>query len=132
MRKILLLGVLFASATCANAFAADAPAVAAAADPVMGKRQFAPCSACHTVEANGPNKIGPNLHGLFKRISGSKSDFKYSEAMKKAAIKWDPVILEKYLIKPQTMVPGTKMPFLGVPDPKTRANIVAYLVEATK
>lgn len=127
MRNVFLLSVLFASATCAGAFAADAPK----ADPVMGKRQFAPCSACHTVEANGPNKIGPNLHGLFQRISGTKSDFKYSEAMKKAAIKWDPVILEKYITKPQAMVPGTKMPFLGVPDANARANIVAYLVEAT-
>lgn len=129
MRKILLLGVVFASATYANAFAADA---IVNADPVMGKRQFAPCSACHTVEAGGPNKIGPNLNGLFKRISGTKSDFKYSDAMKKAAIKWDPVILEKYITKPQAMVPGTKMPFLGVPDPAARANIVAYLVEATR
>ena len=129
MRKILLLGVVFASAMSANAFAADA--AAPAGDPVMGKRQFAPCSACHTVEANGPNKVGPNLHGLFQRISGTKSDFKYSDAMKKAAIKWDPVILEKYITKPQLMVPGTKMPFPGLPDPVARANVVAYIVQAT-
>jgi len=128
MRKILLLSVLFAAATCGNAFAADA----GAGDPVMGKRQFAPCGACHTVDAGGPNKIGPNLNGLFQRVSGTKADFKYSDAMKKAAIKWDPVILEKYITKPLEMVPGTKMPFPGVPDPAARANIVAYMIEATK
>jgi cytochrome c2 len=29
-------------------------------------------------------------------------------------------------------VKGTKMPFVGVPNPEVRANIVAYVVEATK
>jgi cytochrome c len=34
-------------------------------DPVVGKRQFAQCGACHATEVEGPNKIGPNLHGIF-------------------------------------------------------------------
>ena len=29
-------------------------------------------------------------------------------------------------------VKGTKMPFVGVANPDVRANIVAYVVEATK
>ena len=104
----------------------------AAGDPVQGKRQFAPCMACHTVEAGGPNKIGPNLHGIFGRTAGTKSDYTYSPAMKKAGFVWDAVKINEYITKPQAMVPGNKMSFVGVPLEATRANIIAYLEEASK
>lgn len=102
-------------------------------DPVAGKKQFAPCSACHTVEKGGPNKIGPNLFGFIGKKSGTnRADYAYSNAMKNANIVWTAEVLEKYLIKPMDYVKGTKMPFVGVPNPQVRANIVAYVVEATK
>ena len=44
-------------------------------DPELGKRQFAPCTACHTVEEGGPNKIGPNLHGVFGRKAWDQGRF---------------------------------------------------------
>src|SRR3954469_24555493 len=81
----------------------------AAGDPVQGKRQFAPCSACHTVDAGGPNKIGPNLHGIFGRTAGTKSDYTYSAAMKKAGFVWDAAKIDQYITKPQAFVPGNKM-----------------------
>jgi cytochrome c len=125
MRKVLLLASLLVPVSLTVARAEDG-------DAAMGKRQFAPCSACHTVEADGPNKVGPNLHGIIGRKAGSKADFQYSDAMKKAGFTWDAAKIDKYITKPQELVPGNKMAFIGIPKDEVRANIIAYLKEATK
>ncbi len=101
-------------------------------DPDMGKRQFAPCSACHTVEEGGPDKLGPNLHGVFGRKAGTKPDFAYSDALKNSGITWDADKINTWITKPAAMVPGTKMAFIGISKDEVRANIIAYLQQATK
>jgi cytochrome c len=40
---------------------------------------------------------------------------------------WDAQTLEQFLANPQQEVPGNRMPFSGVPDATTRADIAAYL-----
>jgi cytochrome c2 len=100
-----------------------------AGDPALGKKVFVKCQACHSLEA-GKNKVGPTLHGVIGRASGSEADFSYSDAMKNAHLTWDPETLDKYLTKPKDVVPGTKMTFPGLPKEKDRADLISYLQQA--
>jgi len=103
----------------------------AAGDAAQGKKVFNKCKACHSLAA-GKKKIGPSLHGLFGRTSGTVAGFKYSKAMKKAAVVWTPETLVQYLANPKKFVPGNRMPFPGLKKKADQDNIAAYLQQATK
>ena len=47
------------------------------------------CAQCHTLGEGEANKIGPNLHGLFGRKTGSVDGFSYTDANKAKGITWD-------------------------------------------
>jgi cytochrome c len=125
MRTAILAAIALVPFTFAAAHAAG--------DAAMGKKQFAPCTACHTVEAGGPNKVGPNLHGIFGKKAGTnRTDFAYSDALKKSGITWDEAKIDAYITKPAALIPGNKMAYMGVAKEDVRANIIAFLKEATK
>jgi cytochrome c len=109
----LMVGELGAAAA---ATAAQAPALSAA---------FAPCAVCHSID--GSNGTGPTLKGIIGRKSGTVAGFRYSRAMRSAAIVWDEASLDRYLTDPQALVPGNIMPFSGVADDAQRAELIAYL-----
>ncbi|KAL2927666.1 Cytochrome c [Bienertia sinuspersici] len=74
---------------------------------------------------------GPNLNGLFGRQSGSAPGYSYSSANKSKAVMWGEETLYEYLQNPKKYIPGTKMVFPGLKKPKDRADLIAYLKEAT-
>lgn len=97
-------------------------------NPAHGKKVFAKCAVCHSLDA-GKIKIGPPLHGVIGRRAGSVVGFNYSKAMKQANFVWSPEILNKYIASPKAVVPGNRMPFAGLKSEKDRNDLVAFLQE---
>jgi cytochrome c len=109
------------------------PLARLAADTQRGQGLFqSRCSICHTVQEGGPNKVGPNLHGLFGRHAGSLPGYNYSPAMRAAGIVWGAQTLDTYLTDPHKDIPGDKMPFPGLFIKADRDDIISYLEQATK
>ncbi len=100
-------------------------------DAKHGEAIFTQCKACHVIDP-GVNRIGPSLHGIIGRKAGEIAGFAYSSANKGSGITWTAEKLYQYLEKPARVVPGTKMAFAGLPKGQDRADVIAYLTEATK
>lgn len=141
MRTLLpaVTAVLFLSA-CGGSDAPDAagPATTTPAKAVVemtpvqrGAKLYSRCRACHTLEQDGRNKVGPNLWNVYGSKSASKEGFAYSKAMKAADIIWDETTMDGYLKKPATYMPGNKMTFIGLKKQEDRDAIQAYLKEKT-
>ena len=108
--------------------AADPAAITFASltgDVTKGATVFNQCKACHSNET-GKNGIGPSLHGVVGRVSGTVPGYAYSNGNKAGHISWTPENLYTYLEMPSRMVQGTKMTFM-LRDPQQRADVIAYL-----
>lgn len=95
----------------------------------QGASQAKKCAACHTFDAGGANKVGPNLHDIVGKPFASKDGFAYSEAMKSKGGTWTYEDLFAFLESPKRAVPGTKMAFAGIKSDKQRADLLLYLKE---
>jgi cytochrome c len=133
MKLIVTLSVLALLSGCGKApdamgtEEANAASTTKLAAAGTAPASFAQCGVCHKVEAGVPNGLGPNLHGIFGKKSGLSAGYSYSPAMKAAGLTWNAATLDKFLTKPQTLVPGTRMSYPGQADPAKRAEIIAWL-----
>lgn len=103
------------------------PSAALAQDAAAGEKIFAKCKVCHQVGPTAKNGVGPVLNGIVGRKSGSIENYNYSPANKNSGRTWDEATLKAYLKSPQTVVPGTKMIFPGLPMEQDIDNVIAYL-----
>ncbi len=104
---------------------------AQAQDTARGQKMFEECAACHSLKA-GETGVGPSLVGAMGRKAGENPDFRFSPAMRRSGITWDQTSLNDFIADPQKMVPDNRMPYSGLPDAKSRADLVAYLLTVMK
>jgi cytochrome c len=107
---------------------AGSPPASAAGDPARGEKLYGRCQGCHSIDVN---RVGPRHQGLLGRMAGSLEDYNYSDAMKASGVVWDEATLDQFLTAPREFVKGTKMPFAGMKDAEERADLIAYLKQAT-
>ena len=105
----------------------DISALLALGNVKLGKKVFKKCAACHSVSADGKNKIGPKLYNVVGRDTGSISDYKYSQALASYAKEWSFEELNGFLIKPASWIKGNKMGFAGLKKEEDRASVILYL-----
>jgi cytochrome c len=123
--KGMLTAVALLVAFDAQAFAADSSAA-------RGQRVFGACAACHSLQPD-QNMTGPSLAQLWNRKAGSLASFsRYSSAMESANVEWNDKTLDEWIADPQHVIPGNQMTFDGIKDPKQRADLIAFLKQATE
>ena len=105
----------------------DISALMALGDIAHGEKVFKKCSACHSIEAGGGNKIGPALYNVVGRKIAAVEDYKYSKALVEYERNWSFEELNGFLIKPQKWIKGTKMAYAGLRKEKDRASVILYL-----
>lgn len=115
----LLIGLTLGASLCQ----------AADGDAGKGAQIYQRCLACHSLEHN---RSGPRHCGLFGRPAAALPDFTYSQALKSAGLTWDAATLDRFLEKPLKAVPGTRMAYAGVKNAQERADLIAYLRQATR
>ena len=96
-------------------------------DVTRGAKVFKKCAACHSINKDGKNKIGPKLYNVVGKATGATSDYKYSKALISYSKTWTFEELNGFLIKPAKWIKGNKMGFAGLKNDKDRASVILYL-----
>jgi len=98
-----------------------------AGDPTRGSRVFGQCAACHSV-VPGEHMTGPSLATIWEKKAGHVDGFsRYSETLKRADVVWTEATLDRWLVNPGKLLPGTSMTFSGIREAKDRQDVIAYL-----
>ncbi|MCR9177861.1 MAG: cytochrome c family protein [Alphaproteobacteria bacterium] len=103
--------------------------ILASADPAAGENLSKKCTACHSLDDGGGNKVGPALWDIVGREKAAMDGFAYSDAL--AGFDdpkiWTYASLNKFMYKPKEYIPGTKMNYAGLKKVSDRADLIAYL-----
>ncbi len=99
-----------------------------------GERQFTrKCAICHSLDPGPSRKAGPTLHGVFGRPAGTVAGYSYSQTLDGSDIVWsDQTIDALFDIGPDHYIPGSKMPMQVISGAQDRADLIAYLKQATR
>jgi len=125
MKGSLVLALTFFVSLGTQTLAADG-------NPTRGQRVFGACAACHSLQTDR-NMTGPSLADLWGRKAGKLTSFsRYSSALSSADFEWNDKTLDEWINDPQHLVPGNEMTFPGIKDAQQRADLLAFLKEATK
>ncbi|MBK1667853.1 hypothetical protein CKO28_07375 [Rhodovibrio sodomensis] len=101
----------------------------ASADPSAGQSAAAVCSACHSWNQGGPNKVGPNLYDVIGSDIASVDGFNYSDALASKEGEWTLQKMNAWLANPNKFASGNRMTYPGVKDDKKRHAIIAYMLQ---
>jgi cytochrome c2 len=126
-RRIAMKGLALAFAVLVTIFFGVFVALS-----VRGQRLFGACAGCHSLQPD-QNMTGPSLAGAWNRKAGSLASFtRYSLALQSANIVWNDKTLDDWITDPQHLVPGNQMTFDGIKDARQRADLLAFLKQATQ
>ncbi|MBL6785184.1 MAG: cytochrome c family protein [Rickettsiales bacterium] len=92
-----------------------------------GKSLSKKCTACHSFNKGGPNKVGPNLWNIIETDIAAKPGYTYSKALAAIDGVWTYDAMYQFLNKPKKYAPGTKMSFIGFKKPKDIASMIEFL-----
>jgi len=118
-----------APAAAPAAAVATAAAFMIGADAEKGAKVFRKCKACHKVDPDAGNGVGPNLHGVVGRDIAALDGFKYSDALTGKEGAWTFESMNAFLTKPKDWAKGTKMAYPGLRKEADRAAVIAWLNE---
>jgi cytochrome c len=107
-----------------------------AAEPgqlLKGRVAFVRCAACHSLKAGEPNKVGPNLRSAIGAAAAQARAFAYTDALRRAGLRWDDATLRRWIRAPSELVPGTSMAYVNeLSDADIEALITYLKTEVTK
>ena len=128
--RVFLISALSGMA-CILSSPSALPQASQGMEGVSGQEAFNnACRTCHMVK-EGDNRLGPNLHKIVGRKAGSLPDYAFSSAMKEADFVWDEEKLDRFIAKPDEVVPGNNMkPYGGLSSGDDRKKIIAFLTQS--